>query len=154
MRLPGPYLVVADTRSIEAEGINAAEWTQKNLGTNNRIGTDRINGSLMGTYGYQYIVTGIADHTPLGILFLSRSVGPQEFSIIKSSNIQYLVIDRRLSNGIPMAGFYYQMSEPGAYKHNKPIDPEILIKFDSVNEVNRIFDSGNIIIYDTQSLIH
>jgi hypothetical protein len=154
MRLPGPYLVVADSRSIEAQGINAAEWTGTYLGPNNRIGTDRINGALMATYGYQDVITGISDQIPLGILFLSPVVDQQDLSIIKSGDIQYIVVDRRLSNGVPMAGFYFQMSEPGAYNYKKPIDAELLLKFDRLYGASRIFDSGDIIIYDIQSLAH
>ena len=55
-RMPGPYLVVADNRSIEPEGIAAAKWTGTNLGPGQRIATDRINMLLMTTYGNEWNV--------------------------------------------------------------------------------------------------
>ncbi|HKD75703.1 MAG TPA: hypothetical protein VKB76_09420, partial [Ktedonobacterales bacterium] len=58
-RLPGPYLVAADQRSVDAEGIDAATWTQHYLGTHNRVATDQSNQVLMGTYGQQDVVTEI-----------------------------------------------------------------------------------------------
>jgi hypothetical protein len=53
-RLPGPYLPAQDTRSVEQQGIAAAEWTRDYLGPNNIIGADRTNGLLLTTYGNQY----------------------------------------------------------------------------------------------------
>ena len=70
-RLPGPYLVVADERSIEPQGLNAATWTLAYLGADHRIGADRINGVLMGTYGEQFPVTELASHIDLSPIFFS-----------------------------------------------------------------------------------
>ena len=36
---PGPYIVVADARSIEPEGTEAAMWSQAYLGQNKRVAT-------------------------------------------------------------------------------------------------------------------
>src|SRR5581483_7122888 len=49
--LPGPYLVSADERSIEPEGIQSALWANSYLGPNHRMTTERINQLLMGAYG-------------------------------------------------------------------------------------------------------
>ena len=148
MRLPGPYLVVADTRSIELQGLAAAEWAGAFLGPDNRIATDRINGALMGAYGEQRVVTGIADAVPIATVFFSLEVSEEELSILKRGRVRYLVVDRRLNSGLPMAGFYFQMSEPGAYRHTTPMDPKALTKFDGISDVSRLFDSGDIVIYD------
>src|SRR5262249_12075766 len=40
-RLPRPYLVAADSRSIEAQGLAAADWARDVLGPNNRLIADR-----------------------------------------------------------------------------------------------------------------
>lgn len=87
MRMPGPYLVVADTRSIELQGMEAAEWAKSVLGPNNRVSTDRINGMLMGAYGGQRLVTGITDEIPFGTVFFSENVGENERLILKSGRI-------------------------------------------------------------------
>ena len=51
VRLPGPYLPAADTRSIEPRGRMAADWIEEFLGPGNRIAADRINRNLMGSEG-------------------------------------------------------------------------------------------------------
>ncbi|MEP7190745.1 MAG: hypothetical protein ABI901_16260, partial [Roseiflexaceae bacterium] len=47
-RMPGPYLPAADSRSIEREGLAAAEWMRAMLGPDNRLIADRTNRLLMG----------------------------------------------------------------------------------------------------------
>ena len=49
--LPGPYTVIADGRSVEPIGIQAAQWSLSHLGPDNRVATDRINQVLFGTFG-------------------------------------------------------------------------------------------------------
>src|SRR5579863_202438 len=76
--LPGPYQVIADMRSIEPEGIQAALWTRLYLGPDNRVATDRINSILMGSYGDQRIVSTIADKIDVSPVFLSSQFGPED----------------------------------------------------------------------------
>lgn len=106
----------------------------------------------MGAYGEQQTITGIANAVPLGTLFFSPDVGPREQAILQSGRIEYLVIDYRLNDGLPMAGYYFQASEPGAYHHTVPIASAILTKFDGLSEVSRLFDSGDLVIYDVRAL--
>ena len=61
-RLPGPYHVAAEQRSIEPEGIAAANWALVELGPDNRIVADRTNAKLMGGLGLQYPVTSANQH--------------------------------------------------------------------------------------------
>ncbi len=151
---PGPYLVAADSRSIEPEGINAAIWAPSYLGPNNRIATDRVNGLLMSAYGYQRIVTALADNVDESPVFFSSTLGPHELSIQQDGKIRYLVVDQRLSTGLPYLGFYFEPGEPGAFEHTVPIPLEALTKFNTRPQINRVFDSGDIIIYDVGGLIN
>ena len=50
-RVPGPYLVGGDNRSIEAEGLAAATWARVWLGPDNRFAADRTNRLLLGSEG-------------------------------------------------------------------------------------------------------
>ena len=151
-RLPGPYLVSADQRSVEPEGIDAAEWALAYLGPGNRIATDRTNTLLMGTYGNQAVVTSSNETIATWPLFLSLEFQPQMVLILKQDKIQYLVVDHRLSTGIPIVGTYFNKGEPDAYQYTHPIDLSALEKFDSIINVSRVFDSGDIVIYDVQGL--
>lgn len=153
-RTPGPYLVVAGSRSLEPEGIEAAIWARSYLGPNNRMATDLINQTLMSTYGDQRLVTGIEDHINVTLVFFSSSLGPDEVSILRSAHVRYLVIDLRLSTALPRYGIYFEQGEVGSFQHTKPIPLEALTKFNTIPQINRVFDSGDIVIYDVGGLIN
>lgn len=146
--LPGPYLVSADMRSIEPQSTTAAVWAARYLGPDNRIGTDRVTGLLMGTYGRQYPVTLSRQGVDVPSVFFSHEIGSLEWNVLHDGRIRYLVLDRRLSTALPMVGVYYDDAEEGAFRHTEPITLHALTKFDDLDGVSRIFDSGDISIYD------
>jgi len=150
--LPGPYVVVADQRSIEPEGIQAAIWSLAYLGPDNRVGTDRINQILMLTYGDQRIVTSQENHIDISPVFFSSKFDPQDVTILQIGRVHYMVVDLRLSTSIPLQGFYFENDEPNAYHHTSPISRAALTKFDTILQINRLFDSGNIVIYDVGAI--
>jgi hypothetical protein len=151
-RMPGPYLVGADPRSIEPEGIRAAEWTLQWLGTDNRILADRTNRLLLGTYGQQHAISSAADRVPVAALYLAPSIGPKELEILRVGRIQFVLIDRRLSSALPIVGVYVERGEVAQGAHLEPVSAEALGKFERPG-VGRLFDSGDIQIYDVQSLL-
>lgn len=146
-RLPGPYLVSADARSIELNGISAAEWTKSYLGANNRIATDRINRLLTGTYGEQDPVTNLGDHIDVSPLFFSLEWDAIDQEILQRGRIRYLIVDHRLSTGLPRVGIYFEEGESGGLRYTNPLNPAVLAKFDHVDNISRIFDSGALVIY-------
>jgi len=152
MRLPGAYLVAADTRSIEPQGVAAAEWARDTLGPDNHIATDRVNRLLMGTVGEQFPITSASSHVPVHQVFFARQISPIERAILRKGQIRYLVVDRRLSTALPQVGFYFEQGEPGTFQRTEPLAPELLAKFDQLPRTNRVFDSGDIIIYDVRAL--
>jgi hypothetical protein len=153
-RLPGPYLLSADTRSIEGQGLAAAAWAPDHLGQGNRIATDRINRLLLGSYGAQRPVTLYADRINTPLLFLAEEFGPPEQKILANGRLRYLVVDRRLSSGLPTVGVYFERGEPETYRRTTPISSAALEKFDHLEMVSRVFDSGDIAIYDVGAHAH
>lgn len=81
-------------------------------------------------------------------LFFSPKVGSEELAALERKQIQYLVVDRRLSTAVPVNGTYFESGEPGAGDHASPIELLVLEKFDFVRGISRLFDSGDIVIYD------
>jgi len=149
--LPGPYLVVADVRSVEPEGIQAASWTLSHLGPDNNVGTDRINQILTLTYGDQRIVTTSGDNMTISTIFFSSQFGPREVTILRQTGIHYLVVDLRLSTSLPLEGFYFQIDESHAFALTRPISREALTKFNAIPQIYRVYDSGDIVIYDVEA---
>ena len=68
--------------------------------------------------------------------------------------MRYLVVDLRLTHALPLLGLYYDSAEEGAFQYTKPLAPVTLGKFSTVPQVNRVFDSGNIVIYDMGGIIN
>ena len=151
-RLPGEYLVVADESSVEPEGRAAAHWARRELGLENRIFTDRINGLLMGSLGLQDPQVGEILGRPVPILFTAPTVDEDVRLVITANDIDHLVVDKRLASAPPTVGFYVEREEPGAYRHERPLDAAALLKYDLVCPVGRAFDSGSLVVYDTRRM--
>ena len=147
-RLPGSYLVSADTRSVEPEGILAARWAGRFLPPDNRIAADRINSLLMSVYGNQRAITHLADSIYLASVYFSPTFGTPEAALLQAANTQYLLVDTRLTTSLPLVGVYFEGGEPGVHERTSPLEASVLAKFDEVDYVSRIFDSGNIKLYD------
>jgi len=114
-QLPGPYEVIADTRSIEPQGIQAALWTRAYLQPDNRVAADRINQILLGTYGDQRVVTSIEDNIDLSPVFLSSSINDEDRALVQQADVHYLLTDMRLTHSLPLLGYYYEMDETDAF---------------------------------------
>jgi len=141
-RTPGPYLVAAITRSIEPQGILAAEWVLEQLGPNNYMGADQTNMLLMGSYGRQHLSTTLSDGVDVGELLYAPSIGGHQRWLVRHGNLRYLVVDQRLRGAPHIAREYYP---------DTPV-PQAFAKFENMSGVARVFDSGDIIIYDIGAL--
>lgn len=151
-RMPWPYMVGADTRSVEPQGLAAAAWAVEALGPNNRMAADRVNLTLMGTYGEQRLITHLIDKVSISGIFLASHVGPNEEAALREARIRYLVVDRRVSRMRPLSDHYYETWEQLVAPYSGTPRVQVLEKFDHIDGVSRIFDSGDILIYDVGAL--
>jgi hypothetical protein len=147
-RLPQPYLPAAESRSIDHQGIMAAAWAHDVLGPDNRMVGDRIQTNLMGAYGTQRMIVNLNDQVSVSGLFLRPELSEEDRSLISDMRIRYLVIDRRIAGARPILGYYVEKWEQLIYKYTPPIAIAVLDKYNSIPGVSRIFDSGDIVIYD------
>jgi hypothetical protein len=153
-RQPGPYVVGADSRSVEATSLAAASWLRTHEGAGNHILTDRSNRQVMGSYGDQDPQQRDAgripgyDYVHVSQLVFSKVIGARERAIIRNKGIRFVVADRRLTTALPLVGVYFEKSEPGAYQHRTPLSPRSFSKFDGARGVSRVLDLGVIQIYD------
>jgi len=148
MRLPGPYLVGADPRSVEVESITGAEWVRDNLGPDNRFLADRSNRLLLGTIGQQHLVTVGGDRINLRPAFFATTLGEDELGRLIVGRVRYVLVDRRLSSSLPLVGVYTERGEAAGRRRTTPIPPAALGKYDFIPRVSRLYDSGNLQVYD------
>jgi hypothetical protein len=151
-RLPGSYVVGADERSVELQGMSAAEWAFRFLGLNNHMAGDRVQTSLMGSYGRQRMVLRQDFGISISGIFLRYDLDSNQLEAIKRAQISYLVVDRRITTGLPLFGHYFESWEQMVVSFVPPVNPAMLEKFDHTPNVSRIYDSGDILIYDTGAL--
>jgi hypothetical protein len=152
--LPGRYVVIADSASIEAEGVAAASWSRTWLGPHNRLLSDRENALLGGSLGAQEPQTGEIGGSSVTVVFTSLSFGARERRVVHDDGISYLIADRRLTRHLPAIGAYFELDEPGAYEHRRPIARGAMEKFTAISDIDQVFDSGNLAIYDTRRVEH
>ncbi|MDZ4721514.1 MAG: hypothetical protein SH847_23875 [Roseiflexaceae bacterium] len=151
-RLPGPYRVEADTRSIELQGVSAAKWMHASLQPGNRIIADWINGHLAAAYGDQLVITSSTEGLNIAMVVLNPTIDADVRYILKRAQVRYVVTDQRLTQELPQTGFYFDGVEPGAFQHTELLSHGALDKFDSADRASRIFDSGDIRIYDVRNI--
>jgi hypothetical protein len=151
-RLPGPYYVAAEQLSIEPQGTFTASWASHALGPNNRLIADRTNAKLLGSIGAQYPVTASNQHLGTAYLMFRETMRQVDVDLLRTGAIRYVVVDLRLSRDIPVYKYYFESAEPDAGRHTKPLPLAALQKFDGLRGVTRIYDSGDIVIYDMRDV--
>jgi hypothetical protein len=151
-RLPGPYHVAAEQLSVEPQGKAAAAWAREELGPGNRIITDRTNQKLFASIGGQDPVT--AFNSGLGTAWVTwgPSLTETDLRVIRDGRIDYVLVDLRTSRDTPIFPYYYEPAEPDAGTHSEPWPATGLEKFEQLPGVARVFDSGDLILYDVRSM--
>jgi hypothetical protein len=150
-RVPGPYLVSADSRSIDAEALAAAEWAARSLPPGSRFAADRVNGALLGAVGGQRPVTGVAGGSSVADLYFSPTWGQAQDALVRRADIRYVLVDDRLATGRPHVGVYFEDGENGVGPQ-RHLTRSTLAKFASVPGASLVYDGGPIRIYDLQSV--
>lgn len=151
-RMPGPYLVVADSRSIESQGLTVAQWARERIEPRERIAADRVNALLLLAYGRLDPVTASYDYVNVPELFFAPALGPGQRNIIREGEIRYIVFDRRLVTDIPAAGFYFEPGDRPPEEIVLPVGVPLREDLEVQPDVHRIMDSGDIIIYDVGAI--
>ena len=79
---------------------------ERDLGPGNRFFADRSNRLLLGSVGQQHVVTGAGDRVNLRPVFFASKLGPEERRSLGVGNVEYVLVDRRLSSALPLVGVY------------------------------------------------
>lgn len=139
-RLPGHYVVDGFESGITAEGVAAAGWTGSVIGPGHRTAADFTNSGLLGSYGDQDPVIGVDQLYCGGAQWTAADA-----ALAADQDVQYLMVDLRTSAYATDSRGYFGDSSTSCPL--TPIPAQDLKKFTSIYGANRIYDSGNIIIY-------
>ncbi len=142
-RLPGPHQVSSFESSVGPEEIATAYWTQTYLGPGNAFAADAGIYPLLLAYGDQNAQQDIA------FLYATPTWSPPVYNLTLASGVHYVLTDSRLTQLLPLNGTYF----PGDTTFvTKTIPAANLSKFNHIGGVARVYDDGNINIYDLVSL--
>ncbi len=146
-RMPGPYLVEADQRSVEPQSIDAAMWTAANLppAPDARFLADRDNRLMLKTYGQQHPITASGDEIDVKSVYFSTFLSGSDVRLLARGEVRYVLADQRLTTGPPTVGVYV---ERGEITDSDILPVTALDKWNDPRGIDRIFDSGDIRIYD------
>ncbi|MCC8980014.1 hypothetical protein [Bradyrhizobium acaciae] len=145
----GTYKVASDAQSIERMGIETSLWTREWLGPGNRFTGDRVNRLLLAGYGRQDVRTKINRGVYAARAFRRDKLGSDDFYALARSDLDFLLVDLRLTTAPPVLGFYFEPWEP---QQGTRLSAAELLKFNDVKDVTRTYDNGYLIIYDIRGL--
>ena len=152
-RQPGAYLVGAEDRSVTAEGLAAADYASHNIPPASRILADRTNATLLGSYGGLDPIFGKYAEIPVPRVLFSPRFDEADRRVVHGQSLAYVVVDTRLSEGLPVIGYYVESDEPGALTRKQPIAISSLRKFATTPGISKVYTNGRISIYDTSELL-
>lgn len=151
-RLPGPYLVEADPRSIDVRTIAAASWVRAHLLAGSVFAADRSNALALAAIGLVDPAQGLQRGQSVPYLYFSPTFDSRDSATIGAFGIRYILVDLRLSTDVPHVGIYFTPEEPPA-GHTHPIPRADLTKFAKAPDLTRIYDDGEIQIYQVDTKV-
>lgn len=148
-RLPGPYLVSADFRTEDPETLAAVDWAAANLPTGSTVVADRDPADLLASKARLWPVTNPQQRLEPAQLYFSDTWGPQETAIVKGRRIDYVYVDTRLAESLPMLGYYISEGETPKPTRITVADVD---KFAHVPGLKAVYHHGPVTIYSTAGL--
>jgi hypothetical protein len=144
-RAAGPEVLTADL-------IHAADWLEMKYGRLNLTVGDLMSSVAFSVFGMQR-----TDVYPNWTPFYTPDLSAAQI-FVDEQKIDYLVVDLRDSQFPPRYRYYFNQMEiydDGLQNHfsDKPFPLYLLIKFDEMPGLQRIYDNGDIVIYATKPLI-
>ena len=151
-RLPGPHLVASFEASVGPQEIATSLWTLKYLGPGNASPNPAVSNTIAADQGIYPVLLGYGDQDALQVvswLYTGGATWTKAMSNHASAqNVHYVETDIRTTQSLPPAGTYF----PGdTVPATKTIPLANLEMFNKTYGVARVYDDGDIIIYDLMS---
>ena len=144
-RLPHPVAAKVGDVRLEAQGPRMAEWARTHLPPDATIVANDTDGRLLSIAGFTRVFAG---PTPGVTPVLTFDVIPQwVWDFLREEKVDYVVLDRRYVSRDNLVGYFYPRPSHAA---DPPISNwrNVRRKFERLPGSARIYDSGDIVIYD------
>ncbi len=151
-RLPEAAPVRGAPYELSAQAISADLWAAQNLGRGRRFASDFLNHLGLAAYGEERPLYAPLDGASAWQIMLARHVDAAVSAALSQGDVEYVLAERSLSDGVPASGFYYDKGEPEAGRQKRPIPPAVVGKFDHTVGASRVYDNGKEQIYSVGAL--
>jgi hypothetical protein len=146
-RLPEDPGRLGAAHEVTANAFAAYRWAEARLGPGRRFSSDFLDQLGLAAIGRERPLYGPIDDVRNWQVMAAPSFDPSVRRAIAAGGVEYVLVDRRLGQGIPTSGFYFDKGEPHAGTYTRPLVPGVLGKFDRTRLASRIYDNGTQQIY-------
>jgi hypothetical protein len=150
-RLPGPHLVASFEASVGPQEITTSYWTLKYLGPGNASSDSAVSNTIAADQGIYPVLLGYGDQDALQVVSWLYDTPTWSVALqgrASAQNVHYVETDIRTTQSLPPAGTYFPGDTTPALK---TIPLANLEKFNKIYGVARVYDDGDIVIYDLMS---
>ena len=144
--LSQPYRAQVGNAVIGTQPSAAASWAADVLGPNHRFAAPEAVGRELLVHGDQTAFVTSAPFDIRGIVF-GNVITSGMVSTLADRRIRYVATDRRASGDDSMGGYFF-----GGAGNTAVVNPRAAQKYNGFFGVDRIFDSGDIVVYDVGRL--
>jgi hypothetical protein len=144
-RLAQTYRIKSDGTSIDPPGVGAGRWAGRSLPSGSRIGAESSDARLFQFYGHQFALAG--SFPDIQDLLHSPALEDWQPGLIRDERIRYLAVNRRLLSADALAGYFFaHPGKPSAELRER----SAVEKFDRDARTDRLFDNGELVVYDVR----
>ena len=146
-RLPRPLEAQRGAHVQRTESRAFVRWARQNLPADSQFIADETASRLLAVAGFRNTPTTRAH----GVLPLvtEPELPAWERQVLVDDGVDFIVLDRRLSSNVPFIGMF--LPRKGDPREFYPAG--VSSKFASLPGVRRIYDSGDIVVYDVRDLV-
>ncbi len=143
-RLAQPFRVAVHGSTLEPQAAVVAHWAGQTLGSGNRMAAEAADGRFLLVGGRQHVFVGSLP--PIATILSTKALYPWQITDLRSYGIRYVVTDSRRSSADVSDGFYFF---PGDSSGSALA---VAGKKFQLAGASRIYDSGDIVVYDVTGL--
>lgn len=147
-QLPGSFHAAAFESGVDRQNTEAVKWFGRHVGPESRVVCDASVCALAAAYAEADPIPNEAE------LYYSPTMTPALLETIHERGLEYLIVDRRLSQEQPITGHFFHATPGEAGTRDRPVPLAGLTKFEDVPGIELIYDNGPIQIYDLRGVPH
>jgi hypothetical protein len=144
-RLPGPFRADSFVSGIDIVGTSRAEWAATNLQAGSRY---------FGDVTSMILLSALSELDPIsnpGSLYDTSRLIPEDSALIGGLSATYLDVDTRMTQEAPITRYFFK-ADVMMGNREAPLYEANLAKFDDIDGISRVYDSGYDHFYDLRGM--